>query len=186
MLESDGLTIMPCCYDGLTARLVEQAGFDLTFMTGFGVSSTYGLPDTGKTLSIFQLFVSGAPTLLSTLFSNDLRSLFRPWLLNLKWFLIAGLISFEEMVQSASVISNSLRSIPCIGDGDTGYGNPMNVKRTVAKYAQAGMAGIMIEDQASSRFSTSFVMKLGVTWNFWKKKPHTCRYVDLMILKFMK
>jgi 2-methylisocitrate lyase-like PEP mutase family enzyme len=67
------------------------------------------------------------------------------------------------MVQSASVISNSLRSIPCIGDGDTGYGNPMNVKRTVAKYAQAGMAGIMIEDQASSRFGTSFVMKLGVT-----------------------
>lgn len=67
------------------------------------------------------------------------------------------------MVQSASVISNSLRSIPCIGDGDTGYGNPMNVKRTVAKYAQAGMAGIMIEDQASTRFVTSFVKKLGVT-----------------------
>jgi hypothetical protein len=66
MLESDELTIMPCCYDGLTARLVEQAGFDLTFMTGFGVSSTYGLPDTGQILSIFQLFVSGAPTLLST------------------------------------------------------------------------------------------------------------------------
>lgn len=78
MLESDELTIMPCCYDGLTARLVEQAGFDLTFMTGFGVSSTYGLPDTGQILSIFQLFVSGAPTLLSTQFSNDLRSTFRP------------------------------------------------------------------------------------------------------------
>lgn len=63
MLESDELTIMPCCYDGLTARLVEQAGFDLTFMTGFGVSSTYGLPDTGKTLFIVQLCVSGALTL---------------------------------------------------------------------------------------------------------------------------
>ena len=47
LFESDELTIMPCCYDGLTARLVEQAGFQLTFMTGFGVSSTYGLPDTG-------------------------------------------------------------------------------------------------------------------------------------------
>ena len=54
MLESDELTIMPCCYDGLTARLVEQAGFNLTFMTGFGVSSTYGLPDTGRRLSIFK------------------------------------------------------------------------------------------------------------------------------------
>ena len=58
------------------------------------------------------------------------------------------------MVQSASVISNSLRSIPCIGDGDTGYGNPMNVKRTVAKYSQAGMAGIMIEDQVTRMFDT--------------------------------
>jgi 2-methylisocitrate lyase-like PEP mutase family enzyme len=38
---------MPCCYDGLTARLVEQADFDLTFMTGFGVAATYGLSDTG-------------------------------------------------------------------------------------------------------------------------------------------
>ena len=51
------------------------------------------------------------------------------------------------MIRSASVICNSLKHIPCIGDGDTGYGNPMNVKRTVAKYSQAGMAGIMIEDQ---------------------------------------
>ena len=51
LFESDELTIMPCCYDGLTARLVEQAGFKLTFMTGFGVSSTYGLPDTGNYLS---------------------------------------------------------------------------------------------------------------------------------------
>ena len=38
---------MPCCYDGLTARLVEDAGFELTFMTGFGVSAVNGLPDTG-------------------------------------------------------------------------------------------------------------------------------------------
>ena len=48
LFESKELTLMPCCYDGLTARLVEQAGFNLTFMTGFGVSSTYGLPDTGE------------------------------------------------------------------------------------------------------------------------------------------
>lgn len=53
------------------------------------------------------------------------------------------------MIRSASIICNSLQSIPCIGDGDTGYGNPMNVKRTVAKYSQAGMAGIMIEDQVN-------------------------------------
>ena len=37
---------MPCVYDGLTARLVERAGFPLTFMTGYGVSAVHGLPDT--------------------------------------------------------------------------------------------------------------------------------------------
>ena len=62
-------------------------------------------------------------------------------------YFYTGLISSEEMIRSASTICNSLQSIPCIGDGDTGYGNAMNVKRTVAKYSQAGLAGIMIEDQ---------------------------------------
>ena len=33
--------LLPCCYDGLSARLVAQAGFDATFMTGFGVSGEY-------------------------------------------------------------------------------------------------------------------------------------------------
>ncbi len=37
---------MPCCYDGLTARLIEQHGFPITFMTGFGVSTARGHPDT--------------------------------------------------------------------------------------------------------------------------------------------
>ena len=38
-------------------------------------------------------------------------------------------------------------SLPIIGDGDTGYGNAVNVKRTVRGYAAAGFAGILIEDQ---------------------------------------
>lgn len=36
------ILIMPCCYDGLTARMVEMHGFPLTFMTGFGVSAARG------------------------------------------------------------------------------------------------------------------------------------------------
>ena len=108
ILARPQLTLMPCCYDGLTARLVEDAGFELTFMTGFGVSAVNGMPDT-------------------------------------------GLITAEEMVRTASMITSSLRSIPCIGDGDTGYGNEANVMRTVQRYAQAGLAGIMIEDQVSPK-----------------------------------
>lgn len=38
-------------------------------------------------------------------------------------------------------------SIPVIGDGDNGYGNAMNVKRTVKGYISAGFAGIILEDQ---------------------------------------
>jgi len=99
---------MPCCFDALSARLVEQAGFPLTFMSGFAVSAArLASPDT-------------------------------------------GLISYGEMVSQGRDVCASV-SIPVIGDGDTGYGNPANVKRTVQGYAQAGFAGIMIEDQLAPK-----------------------------------
>lgn len=40
------------------------------------------------------------------------------------------------MLASATNICSTLKDIPCIGDGDTGYGNALNVKRTVKGYAQ--------------------------------------------------
>ena len=44
----EGPLVMPCCFDALSARLIEQAGFPLTFMSGFAVSAArLGLPDTG-------------------------------------------------------------------------------------------------------------------------------------------
>ena len=57
-----------------------------------------------------------------------------------------GLISFAEMLEQVKNISNAT-SIPFIFDGDTGYGNSVNVYRTVRDYANAGAAGVMIEDQ---------------------------------------
>lgn len=100
--------VMPCCYDALSARLIEQAGFPLTFMSGFAVSAArLGLPDT-------------------------------------------GLISYGEMLDQGRNICAAV-SIPVIGDGDTGYGNAVNVKRTVGGYAQAGFAAAMIEDQVSPK-----------------------------------
>jgi hypothetical protein len=39
--KSEMPILLPCCYDGLTARLVTRAGFEATFMTGFGVSGSY-------------------------------------------------------------------------------------------------------------------------------------------------
>lgn len=57
-----------------------------------------------------------------------------------------GLISYAEMVEQGRNICNSVK-IPMIGDGDTGFGNALNVKRTVEGYARAGFACIMLEDQ---------------------------------------
>jgi len=108
LFEDETLHLTPCCWDALSAKLIGQAGFPLTFMSGFGVSAArLGMPDT-------------------------------------------GLISFGEMIDQARNIAGAV-SIPVIGDGDTGFGNAMNVKRTVRAYADAGMACIMIEDQVSPK-----------------------------------
>ncbi|MAI79739.1 MAG: carboxyvinyl-carboxyphosphonate phosphorylmutase [Deltaproteobacteria bacterium] len=48
LLAEERLHVMPCCFDALSARLIERADFPLTFMSGFAVSATrLGLPDTG-------------------------------------------------------------------------------------------------------------------------------------------
>jgi len=108
LLEGPEFLAMPCCFDGLSARLIERAGFRLTFMSGFGVAAArFAQPDT-------------------------------------------GLISYGEMVDQGRDICSAV-SIPVIGDADTGYGNPLNVKRTVSGYARAGFAGVMIEDQVAPK-----------------------------------
>ncbi|KAL4428516.1 hypothetical protein ABPG75_002605 [Micractinium tetrahymenae] len=58
-----------------------------------------------------------------------------------------GLISYAEMVDTGRNCHEATTHLPIIGDGDTGYGNAVNVKRTVRGYAAAGFAGILIEDQ---------------------------------------
>jgi 2-methylisocitrate lyase-like PEP mutase family enzyme len=108
LLDAPGILLMPCCFDGLSASLVERAGFALTFMSGFAVSAArLGQPDT-------------------------------------------GLISYGEMLDQGRDVCAAV-SIPVIGDADTGYGNPLNVKRTVAGYARAGFACAMIEDQLAPK-----------------------------------
>jgi 2-methylisocitrate lyase-like PEP mutase family enzyme len=99
---------MPCCWDALSARLIERAGFPLTFMSGFAVAaSRLALPDT-------------------------------------------QLISYAEMLDQGRSLCGAV-SIPVIGDADTGYGNALNVKRTVLGYAAAGFAAAMIEDQLAPK-----------------------------------
>jgi 2-methylisocitrate lyase-like PEP mutase family enzyme len=109
LLAQPDIEIMPGCYDGLSAKLVAEAGYKVAFMSGFAVSAArLGLPDT-------------------------------------------GLISFAEMLDSLRNCCFAAGGVPLIGDGDTGYGNALNVQRTVIEYARAGAAGVMIEDQVSPK-----------------------------------
>ncbi|KAD4384171.1 hypothetical protein E3N88_24339 [Mikania micrantha] len=108
LLDSPGVHQGPACFDALSAKLIERAGFRFCFTTGFGISAArLSLPDT-------------------------------------------GLISYGEMVDQGQLITQAV-SIPVIGDGDNGYGNAMNVKRTVKGYIKAGFAGIILEDQVSPK-----------------------------------
>ena len=57
-----------------------------------------------------------------------------------------GLLTMTEMVSKAKYIAGAV-DIPVICDADTGYGNPLNVQRTIREYEAAGVAGVHIEDQ---------------------------------------
>jgi 2-methylisocitrate lyase-like PEP mutase family enzyme len=57
-----------------------------------------------------------------------------------------GLLTMTEMVSNAKYIAGAV-DIPVICDADTGYGNPLNVQRTIREYEAAGVAGVHIEDQ---------------------------------------
>ena len=57
-----------------------------------------------------------------------------------------GLLTMTEMVSNAKYIADAV-DVPVICDADTGYGNPLNVQRTVREYQAAGVAAIHIEDQ---------------------------------------
>jgi 2-methylisocitrate lyase-like PEP mutase family enzyme len=61
-----------------------------------------------------------------------------------------GLLSFAEMVDHARRLAAAV-SVPLIADADDGYGNPLNVQRTVREYESAGVAALHIEDQVAPK-----------------------------------
>jgi 2-methylisocitrate lyase-like PEP mutase family enzyme len=107
LLQKPDILLAPGAYDGMTARIVEQAGFPAVYMTGAGTSLARGFPD-------------------------------------------FGLLGMSEMVENAGVMARSV-GLPLISDADTGYGNELNVTRTVREFEGRGVAGIHIEDQVSPK-----------------------------------
>ncbi len=61
-----------------------------------------------------------------------------------------GVVTATEMISHARNLTASV-GVPVLADADDGYGNPVNVRRTVREYERAGVAGIHIEDQASPK-----------------------------------
>jgi len=61
-----------------------------------------------------------------------------------------GLLTMSEMVDNAAVMARSI-AVPLIADADTGYGNELNVTRTVREYEARGVAGVHIEDQLAPK-----------------------------------
>jgi phosphoenolpyruvate phosphomutase len=89
-------------HDGLTARLVQEAGFDGVWASGFEISASRGVPD-------------------------------------------ASIVTMTEMLAAAQLMNEAV-SIPVIADCDTGFGNAVNVIRTVRAFEAAGIAGACFED----------------------------------------
>ena len=61
-----------------------------------------------------------------------------------------GLVTMSEMADNAGRIAAAVEA-PVIADADTGYGNELNVTRTVRDYERGGVAGLHIEDQVSPK-----------------------------------
>ena len=104
ILIEHGTVAFPGIFDTLSARIAQQVGFQMAFVSGYSVAATsIGEPD-------------------------------------------MGLLTQTEIVERARQICGSVE-IPVMVDADTGYGNPLNVYRTIKQLIAAGAAGCFLEDQ---------------------------------------
>lgn len=107
LLEERRLLITPGAFDGLSARLIERAGFSLIYATGGGIARSMGYPD-------------------------------------------MGLITMNEVLMRIKNMVD-VTNIPVFADADTGYGNALNLMRTVREFEATGVGGIHIEDQITPK-----------------------------------
>ena len=113
LLAQPGFVTMPAVWDGISAKLAAEVGYETAFLSGSCVAaSRLGGPD-------------------------------------------LDLISFGEMFDSFTMVRNAAPKTLILADGDHGYGNAMNVQRTVAAYGRAGAAAILIEDKVTPRALTA-------------------------------
>ena len=107
LLQRKTLLVAPGCFNGLSARLVEEAGFEAAYLSGGAVARSMGIPD-------------------------------------------IGLVTMSESIERAVEVVSAIK-IPIIADADTGYGNAVNLVRSVREFERAGVAAIHIEDQITPK-----------------------------------
>lgn len=103
LIAEQGIVTAPGVYDGISARLGEEAGFSALYASGGAIARSTGVPD-------------------------------------------IGLLTLTEVVDRVRQIV-AATSLPVIADADTGFGNEVNVKRTVELFANAGVSAFHLEDQ---------------------------------------
>jgi methylisocitrate lyase len=106
-LASGRLQLVPGAFNPLSAKLIEDRGFDGVYISGAVIAADLGLPD-------------------------------------------IGLTTLTEVAYRAKQISR-MTDLPSLVDADTGFGEPMNVARTVQELEDAGVAGLHIEDQVNPK-----------------------------------
>ncbi|MCU1407798.1 MAG: methylisocitrate lyase [Glaciihabitans sp.] len=106
-LSSGALQRMPGAFNPLSAKLIQDKGFDGVYISGAVIAADLGLPD-------------------------------------------IGLTTLSEVAQRAQQIAR-MTDLPALVDADTGFGEPMNVARTVQALEDAGVAGLHIEDQVNPK-----------------------------------
>ncbi len=102
-LASGTIAQFPGAFNPLSARLIQEKGFDGVYISGAVLANDLGLPD-------------------------------------------IGLTTLTEVAARAGQIAR-MTDLPCIVDADTGFGEPMNVARSIQELENAGLAGCHIEDQ---------------------------------------
>jgi 2-methylisocitrate lyase-like PEP mutase family enzyme len=125
----------------VTARLTRRPGGAVRLRALLDSGQTIVAPGAFDPLAARLVEEAGFPAVYMTGFGTSAALIGRP---------DVGLLTMTEMADSAGRIAACV-DIPVIADADTGYGNPLNVIRTVGAYEAAGVAGIHIEDQVAPK-----------------------------------
>ena len=125
----------------MTGRLTRRPGGAARLRALLDSGQTIVAPGAFDALSARLVEEAGFPAVYMTGFGTSAALIGRP---------DVGLLTMTEMAASAGRIADCV-DIPVIADADTGYGNPLNVIRTVGAYEAAGVAGIHIEDQVAPK-----------------------------------